>query len=55
MGTPRFAIIMCKHWKELDSAATGREFEYCREKDQRCTCAGVKKQCDYPEHFQELK
>ena len=43
--------ICCEHWIELDDERGC--FEYCRGKRKKCTCAGIKYQCDYPEFFKE--
>lgn len=43
---------MCKHWKELDDDHRSC-FEYCRAKMREVSCCGDKKQCNYPEHYEE--
>lgn len=42
----------CIHWKELDNDSG--EFEYCRGKKSKCSCAGSKKQCDFPKYYNKI-
>ncbi len=41
----------CKHWREYDSEETGAMYEYCKAKGEKCSCTGVRIQCNYPDYF----
>ena len=41
---------MCRHWIELDKES-GHIYEYCKAKQQRCSCAGGLSACNFPLYF----
>ena len=44
---------LCNQWIELENEKEGL-YEYCKGTMKKCTCAGVKNQCNYPKHFKSV-
>jgi hypothetical protein len=42
----------CKHWRERDDESGCIEF--CSSAQVRCACSGVKRQCNFPRHFEPV-
>lgn len=45
--------LSCKNWIELDYEYIGT-IEICKANHKKCTCSGVRSQCDFPNLFKPI-